>query len=126
MIRCLCTGTLHDTPQARTSQAGKHFVTAKVKADDKNGVWIWISVIAFGEVGERLATLKQGDALSISGRVEVSAWLGKDGEPKAGLSLVVDELATLKGKPKPRTPKPRQPEAAGAEIPFDDMGDWQP
>ncbi len=118
MIRCLCIGTLYGEPQARTSAAGNTFAIAKLRADGKDGSSVWCSLIAFGEQGERLASLQQGAALSVSGRAEVSAWINRDGEAAGGLSVVVDELVALKGKPKPRTPKPRQPEAAGAG--FDD------
>ncbi len=132
MIRALATGTLYDAPQARTSQAGKTFTTAKLRADGKDGATVWVSCIAFGEQAERLATLPAGAALSVSGRVEVSAWSDKSGEPKAGLSLVVDELVTLKAKPKPRDEgrqqqprrSARQPAQAGAD--FDDLDEWQP
>ena len=101
MIRALITGTLYGEPQARTSQAGKPFTTAKMRADGKDGASVWCSIIAFGDLAERLATLAANAALSVAGRAEVNAWLDKAGEPKAGLSLVVDELATLKGKPRP-------------------------
>ncbi len=103
MIRALITGTIYGEPQARTSQAGKKYATAKVKADSGKGDGgvVWCSIIAFGEHADRLMTLAQGAALSISGKAEVSGWLDKQGEPKAGLSLVVDDLATLKGKPRP-------------------------
>lgn len=37
MIRALVTGSLYGDPQARTSQAGKQYVTAKVRADGKDG-----------------------------------------------------------------------------------------
>ena len=100
MIRALITGTLYGTPQARTSQAGKQYVTAKVRADGKNGESVWCGIIAFGEIADRLMTLADGAALSISGRAEVNAWLDKAGEPRAGLSLVADEMVTL-GKPRP-------------------------
>jgi len=122
MIRCLITGKLHDTPQARTSATGNTYAIAKVKADDKSGAWVWVSVIAFGAEAERLLTLKGGDAVSISGRAELSVWEDRDGNHHPGLSLVADEVATLRGKPKPRSPKPKQqqPEVAGADIPFDD------
>lgn len=106
MIRTLATGTLYGSPQTRTSAAGKAYTTAKLKADGKDGAITWCSLIAFGEQAERLATLKEGAAMSVSGR----------------LSLVVDELATLKGRPRP--PRPRQPEAAAAG--FDDAGGWRP
>ncbi len=131
MIRCLVTGRLHDTPQARTSANGNTFTTAKLRADGKDGATVWTSIIAFGELAERLATLPAGAALSVSGRAEVNAWLDKSGEPRAGLSVVVEELATLRGKPRPpseaRPPSrrpARQPEPAG--VPFDDLDHWQP
>ena len=133
MIRALATGTLHDAPQQRTSQTGNPYTTAKLRADGKDGNSAWCSLIAFGEVGERLATLKAGAALAVSGRCELSAWLNQEGEPKAGLSLVVDELATLRGKPRPKpeaqaspTPAPapqrfRRPQHQPVEtVPFDD------
>ena len=81
MIRALVTGSLYGPPQARTSQAGKQFVTAKVKADGKDGAVVWCSVIAFGEQADRLMTLGDGAALSVSGRAEVNGWLDKQGEP---------------------------------------------
>jgi single-stranded DNA-binding protein len=124
MIRCLATGTLYGSPQSRTSAAGKPYVTGKLRADGKDGSSVWCSLIAFSEVGERLASLQQGAAVAVAGRAEVSAWINRDGEAAGGLSMVVDELATLKGKPKPRTPKPRQPETAGAG--FDDYENWRP
>ena len=55
MIRALATGTLHDAPQQRTSQTGNPYTTAKLRADGKDGNSAWCSLIAFGEVGERLA-----------------------------------------------------------------------
>ena len=121
MIRCLITGKLHDTPQARTSANGNSFVLAKVKADDKAGAWVWVSVIGFGAEAERLLELKAGDAVAIGGRAELSVWADRDGNHHPGLNIVADELATLRGKPKARAPKAkptRQPEAAGAG--FDD------
>lgn len=137
MIRALIIGSLYGNPQARTSQAGKQYVTAKVRADGKNGESVWCSIIAFGERADRLMTLADGAALAVSGKAEVNGWLDKSGEPKAGLSLVVDEVATLKGKPRPpqgtgdapnarqgadTTSRPRRaqqaPVAAGAD--FDD------
>ena len=121
MMRALLTGILYGSPAIRTSQAGKDFTTAKLRADGKDGATVWASLVAFGELAERLAKLPAGAALAVSGRAELSAWLDKNDEPKAGLSLVVDELATLKAKPKPRTPRP----AATAGADFDDaIPDW--
>lgn len=110
MIRALITGTLYGNPQTRTSQVGKPYVTAKIRADGKNGESVWCSIIAFGEIADRLMTLADGAALAVSGKAEINGWLDKSGEPRAGFSLVADEVATLKGKPRP-------PQGTGSDAP---------
>ena len=119
--RILLTGQLYGDPQARTSQAGKPFTTAKVRADGKDGKPLWISVVAFGDLADRLLELKANTALALSGKLEVSAYTAKDGTPAAGLSVVVDELATLKAKPKPKAAPAQQPVIAGFD---DDLPEW--
>ena len=109
LIRALVTGVLHEAPVARVSKNGKPYVTAKVRADGKDGASVWCSIIAFGDVADRLLTLGNGAALSVSGKAEVSGWLDKQGEPKAGLSLVADDVATLKAKPKPQSQEQGEP-----------------
>ena len=121
MIRALLTGQLYGDPQARTSLAGKPFTTAKVRADGKDGAVMWISVVAFGDLADRLLTMRANNALALSGKLEVSAYIAKNGEPAAGLSVVCDELATLKGKPRPKAAQAQQPVIAGFD---DDLPDW--
>ena len=121
MIRALITGTLYGDPQARTSQAGKSFATAKIRADGKDGAVLWVSLVAFGEVADRLLTLPANAALALSGKLEVSAYTDKQGNPAASLSVVCDELATLKARPRPKAAPAQQPVMAG----FDDvLPDW--
>lgn len=97
----MASGTLHDAPTVRTSRGGQPYCTAKLRADTGDGGTVWCSLIAFGEQAERLAGLKAGQALSVSGRCKLSAWLGKDVSPAGGLDMTIDELATLRGRPKP-------------------------
>lgn len=118
MIRALVSGTLHGDPQTRTSRGGQPFTTGKLKADASDGNTVWCSLIAFGQEGERLALLKAGQALSVSGRAKVTAWAGKDGQPAGGLDLTVDEVATLRGRPKPPSDRRHQSDTDGA-------GEWQ-
>lgn len=118
MIRALLTGTLHSDPQTRTSRDGQPFTTGKLRADTGDGNTTWCSLIAFGQEGERLATLKAGAAVSVSGRAKLSSWLSKDGSPSAGLDMTIDELITLRGRPKPQQDR-RQ--ATGT----DDAGVWR-
>ncbi|HCK80727.1 MAG TPA: hypothetical protein DIC59_04595 [Candidatus Competibacteraceae bacterium] len=117
MIRALLTGSLYGDPVVRTSQAGKSFCTAKVRADGKDGSAVWCSLIAFGEQAARLAMLKANSPVSVSGKAELQAWANKAGEPAAGLSLVVDELAALKAKPRPKEDQRPQSDACG-QRPF--------
>lgn len=115
MIRALLVGTLHAEPQQRTSQNGKPFTTGKLKADASDGGQVWCSLIAFGEQAERLATLKAGAAITVSGRCKLSAWSDKSGNPAAGLDVVVDELAARIRSPRARLP-------AALRVPTPSMG----
>ena len=119
--RALITGNLYGDPQARTSQAGKSFATAKIRADGKDGAVLWVSIVAFGDLADRLLTMRANNAVALSGKLEVSAYTAKNGEPAAGLSVVCDELATLKAKPRPRAEPAQQPVIAGFD---DDLPDW--
>ena len=100
MIRALITGTLYADPQTRTSAKGSAFTTAKVRADGKDGNSLWISLVAFGELADRLALMRANNAIAVSGKLEVGAYTDKKGEAAAGLSIVIDELATLKPRPR--------------------------
>ncbi len=105
MIRAMVSGVLYGAPQARTAASGKGFATGKVRGDGKNGENVWCSIIAFGEQADRLMTLGDGAALSVSGRAEINAWLDKTGEPAPRQS-------------------PRRPVATAPS--FDDaLPDWQ-
>ena len=119
MIRAMTAGTIYGKPSQRTGTNGKHFATAKLRADGKDGESVWVSLLGFGEVGERLSALPDGAAIAVSGRAEVRAWSDKDGSPAAGLDVTVDEVATLRGRPKPQQDR-RQP------TDTDDAGVWHP
>lgn len=73
-----------------------------MKADATETGMVWVSIIAFQEQAKRLATLKNDQAVSITGRAKLTAWLDKKGEAQAGLDVVIDELATLRPRPKPK------------------------
>ena len=120
MIRALVVGKIYGTPQVRTSATGNTFTTAKLKATGKDNETVWCSLIGFGEIGERLAILDEGASISVAGRAEVNAWINKNGEPHAGLGVLVDELATLKGRPRPKAPRKAKQAPTDAGVPFDD------
>jgi len=93
-LRALVTGRLYGAPMRREGKAAT-FTTAKLAADTDQGT-AWVSLIAFGAVGNRLAGLKDGDTIAVAGKAELSAYADKQGEPRASMNLVADELVTLK------------------------------
>jgi single-stranded DNA-binding protein len=97
-IRVLVSGRLCGKPELRTGKTGNPFTTAKLSIDTGEEHRTWASCIAFGKEAERLAGLKNGDAVSVAGRAKLEAYEARDGAPKALLSIVVDEIAAVRRK----------------------------
>jgi hypothetical protein len=55
--------------------------------------------MCFNELGELLAGMPKGAALSVSGKGTVDVYHPENGEPRPNISITVDQLITLK-KPK--------------------------
>lgn len=92
-ITALISGRLVADPERRTGGSGKPFTTAKLLAstDDDS---VLASVIAFSTAADQLAALQKGDTVALVGRTKPKAWL-KDGECKAGLDVVADQVLTV-------------------------------
>lgn len=133
----LATGTLVADPQRREGAKGP-FATASLRvvpstsAQEDGGEAVLVSVIAFGAEGERLLEHRKGAALAISGRARLTAWTGKDGTARHGLSLVAEQIAaakprrgardagsgrTLPSPPRPGSPRHRAPYVARTRDP---------
>lgn len=93
-LHALITGRLIADPESRTGTGGKAYTVARVAAgtDDES---VLCSVIAFGHVGEQLAALAKGDSLALVGRTKPKAWIDREGQPRAGLDVVADQLLTV-------------------------------
>lgn len=138
-ITALITGKLIADPERRASStSGKAFTTARMAAGS-DGESVLCSVIAFGAAAEQLAELGKGDTVAIVGRTKPKAWTGKDGDLKAGLDVVADQLLTAyqlrrkreamsgeaMGAPGPRSaPVGRSRGTGGAAPEFDDDHRW--
>ena len=126
MLEVLISGKLFRDPQVRVGQSGKPFTTALVRVPVDNGEEsILASTIAFGEVGERLARLKSGDAVSIAGSAKLSSW-EKDGETRHGLgvtaSAILSAYDTRKRRAAPKEPGSAAPEPSkGGDTDFEDQ-----
>jgi single-stranded DNA-binding protein len=104
----MASGTLIGNPVERAGEKIS-FVTATLRVADI-GESTLVSVIAFGELGERLLELRRGDTVTVSGRARLNSWTGSDGVERRGLSITANQIVTLKpsraatasGKAKPR------------------------
>jgi single-stranded DNA-binding protein len=78
---------------------------------------VWVKVLAFGRLAERLAGHGKGELLAASGRVEISRWTGSDGTERETWQLLADALHSTRtvrpgGK---RAQTAREPATAGAD-----------
>ena len=115
-----CSGELIRDPERKTSTKGTGYVTALLKAGEE-----LLNLSAFDSgIADRLASLKKGAALAVSGRLQARPYTDRDGTLRAGLSIVVIELMagslpTTKATPKPHRDRSQRPAGAG-RAPFDD------
>lgn len=93
-IHLLATGSLVSDPQRRTGKTGADYATANLRCHTENGEYAFISAIAFGDAAAELLRHHQGSTLAISWRAKLQTWVGKDGETKAGLSIVAEQIAS--------------------------------
>lgn len=122
-LHAFVAGELLRDPERKTSSNGNAYTSGLLKVDADTVV----SVTAFDAgIADRLAALRKGSALAVSGRLSARPYSDKDGTLRAGLGVVVSELMTasappMKASPKPRRDRSQAPVGAGAgSAPFDD------
>ncbi|MFX1761909.1 single-stranded DNA-binding protein [Paraburkholderia sp. A1RI-2L] len=95
MVDGIVSGKLYGTATSRTSQNGKRFVTAKVRAAVGDGEALFVNVIAFSTTaGEALLALADGDSVALAGTLTPKAWVDRSGEAKPALDLVAHAVLT--------------------------------
>lgn len=101
------TGRITRNAEVSTTDSGKKVVNFSVAINDvyKNKQGEKVENTAFFGCSYWKSTtianyLTQGQLVELSGRVSVRAWLGKDGEPKAGLNFHTSEIKLLGGAKK--------------------------
>ncbi|MBK8183546.1 MAG: hypothetical protein IPK63_11965 [Candidatus Competibacteraceae bacterium] len=83
-------------------------MTAKAEV---SGLADWL-----GSEADALARLKDQSAVALSGKATLKTWTDKQGNPQAGLDVVIDQLITLRPKPKADVPQ-------RSKAPFNDALD---
>ncbi len=119
MLTVMLSGTIAKTPEQRTSKNGNEFATTSVRAQTGEGD-LFASVTAFGELAPTLARLAKGDPVTVIGTGKVSVYQGKDGDTKAGLSVIASRIIALADHQAPLKPKSTKPEGSGQPRRFTD------
>lgn len=107
-------GRLGKDAQPIETKTGKAMTAASVAVDmsSRDGeATLWVRVIAFGAAAELLAKHGKGDALSATGRLELSRWKGEDGTERESWQMIADHFVSA------RTARPRGDKAATAPAP---------
>lgn len=78
----------------RYSQKGNAFGRVRVSSQDGQEV-LYISVITFGELAEKLRELKKGDMMFIKGRLKMDSYKTDAGEQKTIYEIVAKEIKTV-------------------------------
>ncbi len=98
MIRAQLGGRLASDPVSKTSAAGKPYAHANVRADTDGESATWARLLAFGDAADRLLSLRRGDAFSAVGQLKVGLYRPENGEVRLDLTLLADELLSVRRK----------------------------
>ena len=95
MIDALISGKLLRDTELKTSANDNAYCHFMLSVHTGEPAPMVISGIAFGEVAEKIARLKKGDALTVAGSLKPTEWQDKTtGETKRGLSVTVSNGLT--------------------------------
>jgi len=107
------TGNLGKDVELKFSQSGMalaRFSIGHTPRVQKDGEWqdeetMWFRVTAFGGKAEAIAdTLKQGDAVMVTGNFKQTTYTDKEGKERTSLEIAANEVAIVV-KPAARTQK---------------------
>jgi hypothetical protein len=126
MIAALVNGSLFRAPEQRVSKSGKSFVTATLRAKDGEG-FQFIRIVTFSDhVQAELLRLSEGDSLSAQGSLKAELYAKEGCDPKVSLSIVADQILSLKQPPREREAKPKTPAPDPRSRPEKCAGSWAP
>ncbi|WP_298427581.1 hypothetical protein [Rhodoblastus sp.] len=116
-IYSLVTGVVHRAPREDTSKAGKPYVAGDLKLNE--GLTpIFVRLVAFSEPQRaELLQLREGGAVSVSGRLDSKIFSPNHGEPRVSHTLFVESVLSLKksSRPKVAPAATEPPKSAGPE-----------
>ncbi len=119
MIQVSAYGRLGQDPRAIETRSGKAMSVASlaVQPSDEFEEPLWLNVVAFNRLAEKLLKHSKGECLSVCGRLQRRRW-ERDGKQHEQLQVVADSLVSARTV-RPSNARKRQPKGEEhAEIPF--------
>jgi single-strand DNA-binding protein len=107
MLRVSLIGNLGAEPETRYSQKGSQISTFRVAVNqvrtDADGkpqeTTEWFRVRAMGRLAESTQRLAKGGRVLMVGRLDITKYQSRDGEPRVGFEVWADEVVNLAGRP---------------------------
>ncbi len=106
-------GNLGNDPETRISATGTTVTTASIAVHSsyrQGEEWRertdWFRLVAFGEVGEYLASYRKGERIAIAGRLQSSEYTDREGVKRTSVKVVVlrSDHAPLPHRAEPAAP----------------------
>ncbi len=109
MLRISLLGHLGADPESRYSQKGAPITQFRVAVNqvrtgrdgEREERSEWFQVRAMGQIGERAGRLAKGNRVLVVGRLTVSHFQSREGEPRVGFDVWADEVTNVSGRPAP-------------------------
>lgn len=99
-------GRLAKEPTERTTKSGNPMAVASMAVDcgqEMGTETLWLSVLCFGQLAERLLGHAKGEMVAVSGKVTKGRYTAADGAERESYTLLADSLASARTiRPKPR------------------------
>ena len=102
-----CTGNLGGDIEVKEMKDGK--VKGRYRlaiSGRKEGATTWLTCDHWEPHPNLIPHLTEGKKVAISGRIEEQGWVGKDGQPKSAIVLVVSNVTLLGGRGEPKAERP--------------------
>jgi single-strand DNA-binding protein len=107
MLRVSFIGNLGAEPETRYSQKGSQVTTFRVAVNqlrtDAEGQrqesTEWFRVRAMGRLAESSQRLAKGGRVLVVGRLDITHYQSREGEPRVGFEVWADEVVNLAGRP---------------------------
>ncbi len=126
MLKAAVIGNLGNDPELRYTPTGQALLQMNVASNyrvrSQAGEWTdkveWVRVTVFGNRAESLSNLlKKGMRIFADGRLEARPWTSREGELRAGLEMVANDVDFMSPRQEDGYPHPTNTANAPAQRP---------